>query len=138
MKLFSQNPDKRIKIKPVAYFLLLIFSYSCATLSPQQRGNNIASAEIERKNSVEIAHTYYFVGGLLAAKSQEEQAHLEQLTQVFNQADKKSTLVLLGDNIQKNSSKTKKMHSCVLPWIGRSNLEAKLFLSMEKQSGKRI
>ncbi|WP_353119731.1 metallophosphoesterase [Myroides odoratus] len=105
MKLFSQNPDKRVKIKPVAYFFLLIFSYSCATLSPQQRSSKTPIAEIERKNNDKIVHTYYFVGGLLAAKSQEEQAHLGQLTQVFKQADKKSTLVLLGDNIQKKQLK---------------------------------
>ena len=106
MKLFSQNPDKRIKIKPMASFLLLIFVYSCATLSPQQRDASALRADTERQNSSEIVHTYYFVGGLLAAKTQEEQAHLAELTRVFEQADKKSTLVLLGDNIQKKQLKS--------------------------------
>lgn len=105
MKLFSQNPDKRVKIKPMAYFLLLIFVYSCATLRPQQRDHAVSHVGIERQSSAEIVHTYYFMGGLLAAKSQEEQAHLAELGKVFQQANKKSTLVLLGDNIQKKQLK---------------------------------
>ncbi|MGG5506010.1 MULTISPECIES: metallophosphoesterase [unclassified Myroides] len=107
MKLFSQKPDNRVKIKPLAYFVLLIFTYSCATWSPQQREQHSSHAAVERKNNDKIVHTYYFTGGLLAANSTEEQAHLEELTQVFKKADQTSTLVLLGDNIQKKQLKNK-------------------------------
>ena len=105
MKLFSQIADKRIKIKPMAYFLLLISVYSCATLSPQLGSTDGVTINKERQKGDKIVHTYYFVGGLLSAKSQEEQAHIAQLTQVFKQANEHSTLVLLGDNIQKKQLK---------------------------------
>lgn len=105
MKLFSQNPDWYIKIKLMAYFFLFSLLCSCATLHPQQRMDQEQLAVAEREKENKIVHTYYLLGGLLAVTDAEEQAHIEQLSRVFQQADKQSTLVLLGDNIQKKQLK---------------------------------
>ena len=105
MKLFSQNPELYIKIKPIAYFLLVVLLYSCATLHPQGHMDKEQLLLQQRPTADKIVHTYYFVGNLLAAKTEQEQAHIAELSRVFQQADKQSTLVLLGDNIQKKQLK---------------------------------
>ncbi|WP_413513398.1 metallophosphoesterase [Myroides odoratus] len=121
MKLFSQNLYKIIKIQHIAYFFLFICAYSCATLSPQDKTTTSNAVPQERIKDKKVVHTYYLAGGLLAAQTQEEQAHLEQLTQVFQQADKNSTLVLLGNNIEKKQLK------------GKSELQLNTALSWAKQ-----
>ncbi|HJY12051.1 MAG TPA: metallophosphoesterase, partial [Flavobacterium sp.] len=99
MKLFLDN-HFITKIKTYSFVItLLLLLNSCATHKAQY-GKNVSANETENAtDTIKIAHTLFLVGD--AGNADEEQAlqTLELLHQKLKKANKKSTLVFLGDNI---------------------------------------
>lgn len=99
MKLFLDNHFiAKIKTSSLAIAVLLL-TYSCATHKAQY-GKNVSANETENAtDSIKIAHTFYLVGDAGNADEEKAQQTLELLHQKLKKANKKSTLLFLGDNI---------------------------------------
>ncbi|MCC9016632.1 metallophosphoesterase [Flavobacterium lipolyticum] len=99
MKLFLDNHFiAKIKTCSLAITVLLL-TYSCATHKAQY-GKNVSANETENAtDTIKIAHTFYLVGDAGNADEEKAQQTLELLHQKLKKANKKSTLLFLGDNI---------------------------------------
>ena len=99
MKLFLDNHFiAKIKTCSLAIAVLLL-PYSCATHKAQY-GKNVSANETENAtDTIKIAHTFYLVGDAGNADEEKAQQTLELLHQKLKKANKKSTLLFLGDNI---------------------------------------
>lgn len=99
MKLFLDNHFiAKIKNFSLAIMALLIV-FSCSTRKPQY-GKNVSANETENAtDTIKIAHTFFLVGDAGNADQEQAQQTLELLHQKLKKANKKSTLLFLGDNI---------------------------------------
>nr|WP_294926527.1 metallophosphoesterase [uncultured Flavobacterium sp.] len=99
MKLFLDN-DFIVRIKSqIVSFLLLCLISSCATRHAQF-GKNVSANENENAtDTIKIAHTFYLVGDAGNADEEKAQQTLELLHNKLKKANKRSTLLFLGDNI---------------------------------------
>lgn len=99
MKLFLYNHFiAKIKKSCLAIMALFII-YSCATHKPQY-GKEVSANETENAtDTIKIAHTFYLVGDAGNADEPKAQQTLELLHNKLKKANKKSTLLFLGDNI---------------------------------------
>lgn len=99
MKLFLDNHFiAKIKNCCLAITTILLIN-SCATHKPQY-GKNVSANETQNAtDTIKIAHTFYLVGDAGNADEEQAQQTLELLHQKLKKANKKSTLLFLGDNI---------------------------------------
>ncbi|PBI85297.1 Calcineurin-like phosphoesterase [Flavobacterium sp. ACN2] len=99
MKLFLDN-HFIAKIKNFSLAIMALFIvYSCSTHKPQY-GKNVSANETENAtDTIKIAHTFFLVGDAGNADEEQAQQTLELLHQKLKKANKKSTLLFLGDNI---------------------------------------
>ncbi|KAF2332579.1 metallophosphoesterase [Flavobacterium daemonense] len=99
MKLFLDN-HFIAKIKKYCLAIMALFIiYSCATRKAQY-GKNVSANETENAtDTIKIAHTFFLVGDAGNADEAQAQQTLELLHQKLKKANKKSTLLFLGDNI---------------------------------------
>ncbi|WDF62430.1 metallophosphoesterase [Flavobacterium sp. KACC 22763] len=99
MKLFLDN-HFIAKIKNCLLAIATLFIvYSCATRKPQY-GKSVSANETENAtDTIKIAHTFFLVGDAGNADEEQAQQTLELLHQKLKKANKKSTLLFLGDNI---------------------------------------
>ncbi|RUT69152.1 metallophosphoesterase [Flavobacterium cupreum] len=99
MKLFLDNHFiTKIKNYSLAITSLFIL-YSCATHKAQY-GKSVSANENENAtDTIKIAHTIFLVGDAGNADEEQAQQTLELLHKKLKKANKKSTLVFLGDNI---------------------------------------
>jgi len=99
MKLFLDN-HFITKIKTYSLVIAIVFLvYSCATHKAQY-GKNVSANETENAtDTIKISHTLFLVGDAGNADEEQAQQTLELLHQKLKRANKKSTLIFLGDNI---------------------------------------
>ncbi|WP_281337292.1 metallophosphoesterase [Flavobacterium eburneipallidum] len=99
MKLFLNYPFiSKIKTYLILFSLLLLL-HSCATHHAQY-GKKVAANESDNAtDSLKITHTFYLVGDAGDADEEKSQQTLDLLHQKLKKANKKSTLLFLGDNI---------------------------------------
>ncbi|RZJ56092.1 MAG: metallophosphoesterase [Flavobacterium sp.] len=99
MKLFLDNHFiTKIKTNSLVITFILLLS-SCATHKAQY-GKNVSANENENAtDTIKIAHTLFLVGDAGNADEKQSQETLELLHQKLKKANKKSTLLFLGDNI---------------------------------------
>ncbi|PWB26947.1 metallophosphoesterase [Flavobacterium sp. HTF] len=99
MKLFLDN-HFITKIKTNSLVITLIFLLTACATHKAQYGKNVSSNETENAtDTIKIAHTLFLVGDAGNADEEQSQQTLELLHQKLKKANKKSTLLFLGDNI---------------------------------------
>lgn len=99
MKLFLDNHFiTKIKNYSLVITSVLIL-HSCATHKAEY-GKSVSANENENAtDTIKIAHTLFLVGDAGNADEEQAQQTLELLHKKLKKANKKSTLVFLGDNI---------------------------------------
>ena len=99
MKLFLYN-HFITKIKTYSFVIsITLLLNSCATHKAQY-GKNVSANETENAtDTIKITHTLFLVGDAGNADEEQAQQTLELLHQKLKKANKKSTLIFLGDNI---------------------------------------
>jgi 3',5'-cyclic AMP phosphodiesterase CpdA len=99
MKLFLYN-HFITKIKTYSFVIsITLLLNSCATHKAQY-GKDVSANETENAtDTMKIAHTLFLIGDAGNADEEQAQQTLELLHQKLKKANKKSTLIFLGDNI---------------------------------------
>jgi hypothetical protein len=99
MKLFLDN-HFITNIKTNSLVIPLIFLLTACATHKAQYGKNVSNNENENAtDTIKIAHTLFLVGDAGNADEEQSQQTLELLHQKLKKANKKSTLLFLGDNI---------------------------------------
>ncbi|GAA3512516.1 metallophosphoesterase [Aquimarina addita] len=83
----------------------LLILHGCATYKPQQKSEEQLMPSLSKK----VKHTFYLVGGYGNQQREDVSESLsELLSEELAKADKKSTLLFLGDNISEKEKEKKK------------------------------
>ena len=91
--------------KSFLYFIAFVLLSSCATYN-MQFSDDVISKEV--KNTSEIEHTFYLIGDAGNSTMKENSPALKYLSKHIKKANKKSTLLFLGDNVYETGIPNKK------------------------------
>ena len=98
MKLFPINRIFKYNISLLFIFTVIVLQ-SCATNNVQLGENNKNPSTDNEPNHTKIAHTFYLIGDAGNSDHHNSKIILQSLEEKLVKADKKSTLLFLGDNV---------------------------------------
>ncbi|MFC4818436.1 metallophosphoesterase [Flavobacterium sp. GCM10023249] len=99
MKLFWVNESIKQNYTLFCYTALLFLFNACATHTIQFGTSTTSTKSEEEKDTIKNSHTLFLVGDAGNADDQQTQQTLSLLKAKLDKADKKATLLFLGDNI---------------------------------------